>query len=136
LQQTRGFRALKVWMSLKHHGLSGYTEAIERDIALAEHLARLVDTSADLQRLAVGLSIVCFRYAPPQLRGAEERLDTLNKALLETLQRSGQAFLSSTTLDGKFVLRACIINPRAKPEDLEHLVALVRDLGAQLAGGA
>lgn len=134
-QQTRGFRALKVWMSLKHHGLSGYAEAIERDIALAEHLARLVDTSEDLQRLAAGLSIVCFRYAPPQWRGDAERLDVLNKALLETLQRNGQAFLSSTTLDGTFVLRACIINPRTTPEDLERLVALVRDLGAQLLRG-
>jgi aromatic-L-amino-acid/L-tryptophan decarboxylase len=122
-------------MSLKHHGLSGYAEAIERDIALAQCLASLVDTSADLQCLAVGLSVVCFRYAPPQWRGDEERLEALNKALLETLQLNGQAFLSSTTLDGKFVLRACIINPRTTREDLERLVALVRDLGAQLARG-
>jgi glutamate/tyrosine decarboxylase-like PLP-dependent enzyme len=132
-QQTRGFRALKIWMSLKHHGLAGYAEAIERDIALAEHLASLVDASEDLQRLASGLSIVCFRYAPPQLRTDEERLNALNKALLEALQHSGQAFLSSTTLDGTFVLRACIINPRTSAEDLERLVVLVRDLGAWLA---
>jgi glutamate/tyrosine decarboxylase-like PLP-dependent enzyme len=134
-QQTRGFRALKVWMSLKHFGLSGYAEAIARDIALAEHLARLVDTCEDLQRLAMGLSVVCFRYAPPQLRADEERLEALNIALLETLQLGGQAFLSSTTLDGKFALRACIINPRARVEDLKRLVVLVRDLGAQLARG-
>lgn len=134
VQQSRGFRALKVWMSLKHHGRAGYAEAVERDIALAQHLAHLVDTSADLQRLAAGLSIVCFRYAPPPWRGDEERLNALNKALLEALQRSGQAFLSSTTLDGTFVLRACIINPRTQPADLERLVALVRDRGAQLAG--
>jgi len=131
-QQTRGFRALKVWMSLKHHGLAGYAEAIERDIALAEHLAHLVDTSEDLQRLASGLSIVCFRYAPPQWQADAERLNALNKALLERLQRGGQAFLSSTTMDGAFVLRACIINPRTRAEDLERLVALVRDLGLQL----
>ncbi|MGH8060350.1 MAG: pyridoxal phosphate-dependent decarboxylase family protein, partial [Candidatus Entotheonellia bacterium] len=133
-QQTRGFRALKVWMSLKHHGLAGYAEAIERDIALAEYLARLVDTSKDLQRLASGLSIVCFRYAPPQWQADAARLNDLNKALLERLQRGGEAFLSSTTLDGAFVLRACIINPRTRAEDLEHLVALVRDLGARLVG--
>jgi glutamate/tyrosine decarboxylase-like PLP-dependent enzyme len=126
-QQTRGFRALKVWMSLKYHGLSGYAEAITRDIALAEHLARLVDASVDLECLATGLSIVCFRYAPPQLRGDAARLDTLNKTLLETLQRRGEAFLSGTTLDGTFVLRACVINPRTQLEDLEYLVALVRE---------
>jgi glutamate/tyrosine decarboxylase-like PLP-dependent enzyme len=132
-QQTRGFRALKVWMSLKHHGLAGYTEAITRDLALAEYLAHLVDTGADLQRLASGLSIVCFRYAPLSWRHDHGRLDTLNKTLLETLQRSGQAFLSSTTLDGTFVLRACLMNPRTTALDLERLVALVQELGAQLA---
>jgi aromatic-L-amino-acid decarboxylase len=122
-------------MSLKHHGLAGYAEAIERDLALAEHLAHLVDAHEDLQRLAAGLSIVCFRYAPPQWRADAARLETLNKALLEALQRSGQAFLSGTTLDGTFVLRACLINPRTSAADLEYLVAVVRDLGAQLAGG-
>ena len=136
VQQSRGFRVLKVWMSLKHHGLSGYAEAITLDIALAEYLARLVDDSAQPGRLASGLSIVCFRYAPPHLRGDAARLDTLNKRLLaEMLKRSGQAFLSSTTLEGTFVLRACIINPRTQPGDLEYLVALVRELGEQLAGG-
>ena len=134
-QQTRGFRALKVWMSLKHHGLAGYTEAIERDIALAEHLAGLVESSPDLQRLASGLSIVCFRYAPPPWRVDDERLNALNQAILAALQRSGQAFLSSTTLEGAFVLRACIINPRTSAADLERLVAVVRDLGAQLTAG-
>jgi aromatic-L-amino-acid/L-tryptophan decarboxylase len=134
-QQTRGFRALKIWMSLKHHGIAGYAEAIERDIALAEHLASLVDASEDLQRLKSGLSIVCFRYAPPQLRADENHLEALNKSLLEALQRSGQAFLSGTTLDGTFVLRACIINPRTRARDLERLVALVRDLGMRLARG-
>jgi glutamate/tyrosine decarboxylase-like PLP-dependent enzyme len=130
-QQTRGFRALKVWMSLKHHGLSGYAEAITRDIALADYLARLVDASATLQRLAAGLSIVCFRYAPPSLRHHAERLDALNKTILETLQRNGQAFLSGTTLDGVFVLRACIVNPRTTAADVDFLVHLVHTLGAR-----
>jgi aromatic-L-amino-acid/L-tryptophan decarboxylase len=122
-------------MCLKHHGLSSYTEAIERDLALAEHLARLVAASLDLQRLAAGLSVVCFRYAPPQWCADAKRLGALNKTLLGTLQRNGQAFLSSTTLDGTFVLRACIINPRTTSADLAYLVALVRELGAQLARG-
>jgi len=91
-QQTRGFRALKVWMSLKYHGLSGYAEAITRDIALAEYLARLVDASADLGRLATGLSIVCFRYAPPSSHGDAARLDALNKTLLETPSAAGRLF--------------------------------------------
>ncbi len=132
-QQTRGFRALKVWMALKHHGLSGYAEAISRDIALAEHLATRVAAASDLELAAPrSLSIVCFRYAPPGLRGDGERLNSVNKALLEAIQMGGQAFLSSTTLGGRFVLRACIVNPRASRKDIDALVDLVRTAGARL----
>jgi aromatic-L-amino-acid decarboxylase len=133
-QQTRGFRALKVWMALKHHGLRGYAEAIERDIALAEHLAAKVETTPTLELSAPpGLSIVCFRYAPAPLRGDDRRLDAINKAVLEEIQLGGEAFLSSTTLAGRFVLRACIVNPRASPEDLDALVDLVQAAGARAA---
>ncbi len=135
-QQTRGFRALKVWMALKHHGLRGYTEAIERDIALARYLADRIEDAEDLQLSAPqSLSIVCFRYAPPGLRGDGERLDALNKALLEEVQLSGRAFLSSTVLGGRFVLRACVINPRTSRQDLDVLLNLVREAGARLCGG-
>jgi glutamate/tyrosine decarboxylase-like PLP-dependent enzyme len=136
-QQTRGFRALKVWMALKHHGLRGYTEAIERDVSLARYLADRIGEVEDLELSAPqSLSIVCFRYAPPALRDHGERLDALNKALLEEVQLSGQAFLSSTVLRGRFVLRACVINPRTSGRDLEDLLALVRAAGARLCGGA
>jgi aromatic-L-amino-acid decarboxylase len=136
-QQTRGFRALKVWMALKHHGLRGYVEAIERDIALARYLAARIEEAAELELAAPqSLSIVCFRYAPPEQRGNGEALDTLNKALLESVQLGGQAFLSSTTLGGRFVLRACIINPRTSRDDLDAVVDLVRATGARLRAGA
>jgi aromatic-L-amino-acid decarboxylase len=135
-QQTRGFRALKVWMALKHHGLRGYVEAIERDIALARYLAARVEETPEFELAAPqSLSIVCFRYAPRELRGDGEGLNALNKALLESVQLGGQAFLSSTTLGGRFVLRACIINPRTSRQDLEALVDLVRATGARLRDG-
>ncbi len=108
-------------MSLKHHGPAGYAEAIERDITLAEYLAGLVEQHPELQRLASGLSIVCFRYAPPPWRADDERLNALNKALLAALQQSGQAFLSGTTLEGTFALRAFLINPRTRAADLDQL---------------
>src|SRR5213592_3602933 len=83
VQQTRGFRALKVWMALKHHGLDGYAKAIDRDIDLAQRLADRVRGSGDLELMApTGLSIVCFRYAPPSWRRDGDRLDAMNKALL------------------------------------------------------
>jgi aromatic-L-amino-acid/L-tryptophan decarboxylase len=134
-QQTRGFRALKVWMALKHFGLDGYTALIEHDLALADHLADRVREHPDLELVASGLSIVCFRYAPPELRDDSERLNALNTALLENLQLGGQAFLSSTTLHSRFVLRACIVNPRAAASDIDFLVELVRGTGARLNRG-
>jgi aromatic-L-amino-acid/L-tryptophan decarboxylase len=132
-QQTRGFRALKVWMALKFHGVDGYTAAIERDLSLADQLAKRVRESGDLQLVTEpSLSIVCFRFAPAPLRGDEEQLNQLNKRLLEAVQLGGNAFLSSTTINGAFCLRACVINHRATEQDIEFLVAHVRQTGETL----
>jgi glutamate/tyrosine decarboxylase-like PLP-dependent enzyme len=132
-QQTRGFRALKVWMAIKHHGLDGYAEAISRDIGLAEHFAERILQSGDLELMAPpSLSIVCFRFAPHEMHHDEERLNILNKALLERLQMGGRAFLSSTILDGRFALRACIVNPRSTEQDIDMLVELVQQIGSDV----
>ena len=132
-QQTRGFRALKVWMALKHQGTAGYRRAIERDIALAERLASLVRADADFELFEPqSLSIVCFRYAPRDRARDAEAFNALNKALLEQVQLSGLAFLSSTVLNGTFWLRACIVNPRTSPEDLLFLLETVRAAGGSL----
>jgi aromatic-L-amino-acid/L-tryptophan decarboxylase len=122
-QQTRGFRALKVWMALRYHGLSGYRSSIERDIRLAERLANSLRATGNFEVFEPqSLSIVCFRYAPAELRNDVQKIDDLNKTVLEKVQLGGQAFLSSTVLDGRFWLRACIINPRTCEADLEELV--------------
>lgn len=132
-QQTRGFRALKVWMALKFHGLGGYTASIERDLSLADRLAERVRQSGDLQLAAEpSLSIVCFRFAPMPLRNDEEKLNQLNKRLLEVVQLSGNAFLSSTTINGAFCLRACVINHRSTEQDIDFLVAHVQQTGEKL----
>ena len=129
-QQTRGFRALKIWMALKYHGIEGYRRLIDHDISLARHLASLIEAAPDMEMLAPqNLSIVCFRYAPPSLGGDDEQLNALNKRLLETLQLSGEAFLSSTLLHGRFALRACIVNHHARRQDIDFLVQLVREIG-------
>src|SRR5262245_56808322 len=105
-QPTRGFRALKVWMTLKFHGVAGIAAAIEHDLSLANRLAERVRQHADLQLMAEpSLSIVCFRFAPLSLRNDEETLNQLNKQLLEAVQLGGDAFLSSTTINGAFCLR-------------------------------
>src|SRR5205823_656496 len=132
-QQTRGFRALKVWMSLRFHGVDGYTASIERDLSLADRLAQGVRQSDDLQLMTEpSLSIVCFRFAPVPLRNDEERLNHFNKRLLEAVQLSGNAFLSSTTIQGTFCLRACVINHRSTEQDVDALLAQIQQTGTML----
>jgi aromatic-L-amino-acid/L-tryptophan decarboxylase len=131
-QQSRGFRALKVWMCLRYFGLDGYRALIDHDLDLADHLATRVEEHPDLELVARGLSIVCFRYAPPDQD--PERLDGLNRALLTDLQLGGEAFLTSTVLDGRFVLRACLVNPGTTPEDVDALLTAVRKNGALRRG--
>jgi glutamate/tyrosine decarboxylase-like PLP-dependent enzyme len=134
IQQTRGFRALKLWMTLQHLGRDGVRDLVERHVALAAHLARLVDAAPDLERLApVELSIVCFRYAPESLRGDAAALDALNKRLMEDVQASGRAFLTQATLGGRFALRACVLHYATTESDVAALVDLVRETGARLA---
>jgi aromatic-L-amino-acid decarboxylase len=129
IQQTRGFKALKVWMSLKHHGTNGYRRLIERDCALADHLARCVEDAEDFECLDPrGLSIVCFRYAPPPLRGNAVALDALNRRVLSEMQLGGEAFVSGTVIRGQFWLRACIVNYLATEADIEAMLDIVRRL--------
>ncbi len=133
-QQTRGFNALKVWMSLNYYGLNGYARAIEHDLRLARYLASRVKARPDLELATPpSLSIVCFRCAPAHLRGDEERLNAFNKRLLERVQLSGKAFLAGTTLGKRFVLRACIVNHRATRADIDALVDTVLEEAAHLA---
>lgn len=133
-QQTRGFRALKVWMTLKYHGVEGYKAAIERNIVLAERLAERVRQSPNLELLEPqSLSIVCFRFVPPHLSDDGAALDALNKALVERIQLGGDAFLSSTVMGGRFFLRACFVHPLTREADIDRLVELVHDTAARIA---
>jgi glutamate/tyrosine decarboxylase-like PLP-dependent enzyme len=141
-QQTRGFRALKVWMTLQQFGLTGYREAIEENLALAGYLADRVRAAPDLELTAPpSLSVVCFRFIGDQGRSSgrsgssaalqardEETIAALNRALLEKLQLGGEAFLTSTELRGRFTLRACIVNYRSRREDVDRMLAAVREI--------
>jgi glutamate/tyrosine decarboxylase-like PLP-dependent enzyme len=129
-QQSRGFRALKVWMALKYFGLDGYASAIDHDIELAGYLARRVSQSTRLELMAPpSLSIVCFRVVPSgESTPSGDELDRINKSLLERLQLSGRAFLSSTVLNGRFVLRACVVNPLSTEADIDAMLEALVEL--------
>jgi glutamate/tyrosine decarboxylase-like PLP-dependent enzyme len=136
IQQTRGFRALKLWMTLQHLGRDGVRDLVARHLTLAQRLAGLIDAAPDLERLAeVELSIVCFRYAPAHLGGNDRALDALNKRVMEEVQASGAAFLTQTTLGERFALRACVLHYATTESDLAALVDAVRATGARLAAG-
>lgn len=136
---SRRFRALKVWMMLKGAGLRALGAAIEKDLACARHLERLVRASEDFEMLApVELSIFCFRHVPPQLKRAlatadegersriDAQLDALNERLLIALQRDGSSYLSNARLRGRFSLRGCVINYRTTLRDMEILLEDLR----------
>ena len=134
IQQTRGFRALKLWMTLQHLGRDGVCELVARHLALAQHLAGLIDAAPDLERLGyVELSIVCFRYVPPSLKGNDLALDALNKRVMEAVQASGAAFLTQTALRDRFALRACVLHYATTEADLTALIDIVRKTGARLS---
>ncbi len=126
LEQTRPFRALKIWAALRYFGLDGYREMIAHDVRLARHLAAGVRKTADLQLWEPqGLGIVCFRAAPATMTGQTAALDALNRRVLQDVQLGGKAFLSSTVLRGTFWLRACIVNARAAEEDVAEILDAV-----------
>jgi len=132
LQLSRGFRALKVWMSMKEQGVDRIAGAIQMNIDQARRLGGMVEDDPDLELLAaVSLNIVCFRYAPAGLD--QEALNRLNQAILVELQTRGVAVPSQTVLDGRFAIRVCIANHRSRDEDFDVLVAAVREIGAELA---
>jgi glutamate/tyrosine decarboxylase-like PLP-dependent enzyme len=133
-QQTRGFRALKLWSTLLLAGRDGLRQHVSRCNALARRLAALVDEADDLELLApVELSVVCFRYVPPGPRDDTPRLDALNKAIMEEVQAGGEAFLTQTTLRGRFSLRACVVHYATTEDDIRALLDVVRRVGARLS---
>ncbi len=133
IQQTRGFRALKLWFALKHIGLAGYRESIARDLALARSLRQRLGAQPHFEIVAEGpLSVTCFRFVPPSVAGREDAIARLNRRLLDLVQAEGDVFLTSTELGGRFVLRACIVNFRTTELDLVALLDAVRRAGERV----
>ena len=129
-QNSRGFRALKVWLILQQVGRQGFADRIAEDIRLSRRLFEIADAEAELEAVTQGLSITTFRYVPAGVAaGATVELNALNEEILDDLQRSGRAYVSNALIDGRFLLRACIVNFRTTEEDLRELVRAVVDIG-------
>ncbi len=130
MELSRRFRALKLWLSLRYHGLANFREAIRNDLAHAQYLAELIRKEPELELLApVPLSAVCFRYVP---RNGDDS-DALNQNILQRVVRRGKVFLSNASIHGRFSLRACIVNHRTTRRDIEQVVSEVLEVGRELS---
>jgi len=133
LQNSRGFRALKVWTTIQQAGREGYERMIADDIALSREMHRLAQGEAELEALTQSLSINTFRYIPADLDrsagGAKDYLNKLNTALLARVQAEGSAYLSNAVIDGSFALRACIVNFRTTSADVKATIEVIVRLG-------
>jgi aromatic-L-amino-acid decarboxylase len=135
-QFSRGFQALKVWVSLLAHGRAAYARRIGHDAELARYMAGRVQERSEFELAApVILSICCFRYVPPDLAGvtsAERYLNALNERLMTAIQLDGRAYISNAELHGRYVLRACVVNFRTEASDVDATLDVAAELGERL----
>ncbi len=129
LQNSRGFRALKVWLALQQIGSSGYIKLIREDIELAKYFFELAEKHKELVSITQNLSITTFRYVPENLDEKGEKretyLNTLNEELLNNLQKGGEMFLSNAIIATKYCLRTCIVNFRTTKKDIEESIEII-----------
>jgi len=131
MELSRGFKALKVWMSLKEHGLEKYSEMITQNINQAFYLGDQIKRASQLELMAeVTMNVVCFRFNPGSLD--VEQLNILNKELLMRMHESGIAAPSYTVLNGNYVIRAAITNHRTRRSHLDEMVAGTIKIGKDL----
>lgn len=128
---SRGFRALKAWMTLKEHGSSKFARLIQQNIDQSSYLGRLIEAHPELELTTpVVLNVVCFRFVPKGF--ATDQLDALNKEILVELQEQGIAVLSGTTILGKYVMRVGHTNHRSRRADFDLLTQEVLRIGNEL----
>jgi glutamate/tyrosine decarboxylase-like PLP-dependent enzyme len=134
-QNSRGFRALKVWLMLSHVGASGYRRMIGDDMALARALADEVRSTPELEVLTQELSITTFRYVPRALAAGQHdaTLNRLNETLLDRLQREGELFVSNAVIHGRYALRACFVNFHTSMADVRAIPGIVLRTGQAVA---
>ncbi|MEN8374318.1 MAG: aspartate aminotransferase family protein [Gemmatimonadota bacterium] len=135
LQNSRGFRALKVWLALRQVGRSGFQRMIGEDCALSRRMHQRLSDHPEIEPFTQSLSINTFRYVPIDLRDrrgdgeAEAYLDSLNEKVMDRMDREGKAFVSLARTNGTFLLRSCIVNYNTSAEDVDALPEMVAEVG-------
>ena len=138
MQNSRGFRALKVWLALKQVGHEGYAKMIAEDIDLTVKMYEALLGTNEIETSTRNLSIVTFRFVPGDLkdRTGQEKvdayLDKLNEEILIGFKTGGEMFVSNAIIGGRFYLRACIVNFRTSLEDVNEMPALVVAKGREI----
>lgn len=139
LQNSRGFRALKVWLALQQVGKSGYQRMITEDIQLSRLMFDLAARHPELEAVTQSLSITTLRYIPQNLamEGNEKEtyLNKLNEQLLNELQHGGKVFLSNALVNGKYCLRSCIVNFRTTANAIRETVEIIVEAGRKIHAG-
>ncbi|HEV2383118.1 MAG TPA: aminotransferase class V-fold PLP-dependent enzyme [Terriglobia bacterium] len=140
MQNSRSFRALKVWLGLRQAGRDGYRRMFSGNIEVAKTLYRAAEAHPELESFTLSLSISTFRYLPPDLRDRRDSapvsdyLNKLNIELLNRIQRGGEAFLTNAVIRERFVLRACVVNFHSTPADAEAVAEIVVRVGREVDG--
>lgn len=134
-QNSRGFRALKVWLALQQMGRKGYEKLIYEDIQLAELLYSMAEDHPELEAVTQNLSITTLRYVPKEAKNNAVYLNTLNEALLNALQQGGNVFLSNAIVNGNYCLRGCIVNFRTTKKDIQEIIEIMVQKGRKIHEG-
>ncbi|MBV9271820.1 MAG: hypothetical protein JO165_12050 [Candidatus Eremiobacteraeota bacterium] len=128
---SRGFRALKIWFTIKEHGAKRLAAAIERNCEQAHYLANLIEVGGSFQIIApVALNVVCFR---PRLPLDDATVDRITDRVVGAVQESGEAVISSTTIEGRRAMRVCIVNHRSTESDFDVLLTVLERITGEIA---
>jgi glutamate/tyrosine decarboxylase-like PLP-dependent enzyme len=131
VQLTRGFRALKLWLSIKTFGAAAFREAINRGFEMAEFAESLLRQS-DCWRIIspATFGIVTFRFVAENL--AESEINEIHRRMVEMMSEDGFAFANSTAIRGQTVMRLCTINPRTTEDDIRATIKQLEQFGREL----
>ncbi|MBL1276452.1 MAG: aminotransferase class V-fold PLP-dependent enzyme [Ectothiorhodospiraceae bacterium] len=132
LQNSRGFRALKVWLQLQYLGKIGLKRRLQRDVDNAEYLYKKSVSNPDLEAWTLNLSVVTFRYVSSESSHYCAEINLINKNILNKINTSGEAYLSFTEISNNYLLRACFVNSKTKEKDIDSVLDLIVKIGDKL----